>query len=155
MRDAECEPRSTILAELYVARLIDVENKVDGAPLFKTEGPLEHGCRFLNALLAEKNYQSYARRRGRVAIQTGFSDAGRFVGQIPASLAIERLQGRLCEAMEKNGLADVAALIFNTHGESMGRGAHPGSRSEEHTSELQSLMRISYAVFCLKKKNRQ
>src|SRR3546814_4285769 len=29
----------------------------------------------------------------------------------------------------------------------------PGVRSEEHTSELQSLMRISYAVFCLKKKN--
>src|SRR3546814_5994645 len=29
----------------------------------------------------------------------------------------------------------------------------PGLRSEEHTSELQSLMRISYAVFCLKKKN--
>src|SRR3546814_7665998 len=28
-------------------------------------------------------------------------------------------------------------------------------RSEEHTSELQSLMRISYAVFCLKKKNHQ
>src|SRR3546814_8549896 len=28
-------------------------------------------------------------------------------------------------------------------------------RSEEHTSELQSLMRISYAVFCLKKKNRR
>src|SRR3546814_7132761 len=30
--------------------------------------------------------------------------------------------------------------------------AQPGQRSEEHTSELQSLMRISYAVFCLKKK---
>src|SRR3546814_8590776 len=30
--------------------------------------------------------------------------------------------------------------------------ADPGDRSEEHTSELQSLMRISYAVFCLKKK---
>src|SRR3546814_2509832 len=29
-----------------------------------------------------------------------------------------------------------------------------GYRSEEHTSELQSLMRISYAVFCLKKKNK-
>src|SRR3546814_2743054 len=29
-----------------------------------------------------------------------------------------------------------------------------GIRSEEHTSELQSLMRISYAVFCLKKKNK-
>src|SRR3546814_8638858 len=30
---------------------------------------------------------------------------------------------------------------------------HERSRSEEHTSEVQSLMRISYAVFCLKKKN--
>src|SRR3546814_5047206 len=30
---------------------------------------------------------------------------------------------------------------------------HKKQRSEEHTSELQSLMRISYAVFCLKKKN--
>src|SRR3546814_4733993 len=29
------------------------------------------------------------------------------------------------------------------------------ARSEEHTSELQSLMRISYAVFCLKKKNQE
>src|SRR3546814_9205800 len=34
-----------------------------------------------------------------------------------------------------------------------GNGA-PDDRSEEHTSELQSLMRISYAVFCLKKKKK-
>src|SRR3546814_2701296 len=32
--------------------------------------------------------------------------------------------------------------------------SRPGWRSEEHTSELQSLMRISYAVFCLKKKKK-
>src|SRR3546814_19141102 len=32
---------------------------------------------------------------------------------------------------------------------------NPGSRSEEHTSELQSLMRNSYAVFCLKKKKNE
>src|SRR3546814_7325715 len=32
--------------------------------------------------------------------------------------------------------------------------ARKHGRSEEHTSELQSLMRISYAVFCLKKKNK-
>src|SRR3546814_5751011 len=31
----------------------------------------------------------------------------------------------------------------------------PAERSEEHTSELQSLMRISYAVFCLKKKQKK
>src|SRR3546814_5874829 len=37
--------------------------------------------------------------------------------------------------------------------ESVHEGSVPAARSEEHTSELQSLMRISYAVFCLKKKN--
>src|SRR3546814_10450407 len=43
-------------------------------------------------------------------------------------------------AVKKQGLAPMAKIL--------GWG-----RSEEHTSELQSLMRISYAVFCLKKKN--
>src|SRR3546814_9616697 len=41
-------------------------------------------------------------------------------------------------------LPELVAALFG------GRG--PALRSEEHTSELQSLMRISYAVFCLKKK---
>src|SRR3546814_5779292 len=36
-----------------------------------------------------------------------------------------------------------------------GSDGFPQARSEEHTSELQSLMRISYAVFCLKKKKKQ
>src|SRR3546814_8988782 len=35
-----------------------------------------------------------------------------------------------------------------------GPAGHPAVRSEEHTSELQSLMRISYSVFCLKKKKK-
>lgn len=124
---AECEEPATVLAALYFARLFGIEDRVDISPLFETESALEHGDRFIDALLAEEEYRAYARRRGRVAIQTGFSDAGRFIGQIPASLAIERLQGRLAGAMEEHGLADVAALIFNTHGESMGRGAHPDS----------------------------
>src|SRR3546814_5486314 len=37
---------------------------------------------------------------------------------------------------------------------STGGALRPSPRSEEHTSELQSLMRISYAVFCLKKKKK-
>ena len=124
---AECEQPSTVLAALYFAKLFGIDGKVDVSPLFETESALEHGGRFLDALLAEEAYRDYARARGRVAIQTGFSDAGRFVGQIPAALAIERLQGRLSEAMVANGLTEVAALVFNTHGESMGRGAHPSS----------------------------
>src|SRR3546814_5758599 len=43
------------------------------------------------------------------------------------------------------------AVLLRQPREAFGAGA--GNRSEEHTSELQSLMRISYAVFCLKKKN--
>ncbi|MXP29480.1 phosphoenolpyruvate carboxylase [Porphyrobacter algicida] len=123
---AECEQPATVLAALYFSRLFGIEERVDISPLFETDEALEHGGRLLDSLLAEDVYRSYARKRGRVAIQTGFSDAGRFLGQIPASLAIERLQGRLAEAMAANGLGDVAALIFDTHGEGMGRGAHPG-----------------------------
>src|SRR3546814_10506214 len=43
--------------------------------------------------------------------------------------------------------------VARTHQAQLGEAAiQHGARSEEHTSELQSLMRISYAVFCLKKK---
>src|SRR3546814_2481572 len=43
---------------------------------------------------------------------------------------------------------------LSCHGGVMLTASHnPKERSEEHTSELQSLMRITYAVFCLKKKN--
>src|SRR3546814_3420394 len=44
-----------------------------------------------------------------------------------------------------NERASEQAVVFAAHDADV--------RSEEHTSELQSLMRISYAVFCLKKKN--
>jgi len=142
---AECEQPQTVLAALYFARLFGIENKVDVSPLFETEAALEHGGRFLESLLAEKAYRAYARRRGRVAIQTGFSDAGRFVGQIPAALSIERLQGRLAGAMAANGLTDVSALIFDTHGESMGRGAHPSSLADRLTWPLSPWARGCFA----------
>src|SRR3546814_7081788 len=75
------------------------------------------------------------------------------------------------EAQEKRGMATGQWAIHPVTGEDvpiyvanfvlMGYGtgavmavpAHDQRRSEEHTSELQSLMRNSYAVFCLKKKN--
>src|SRR3546814_10198927 len=46
-------------------------------------------------------------------------------------------------------------LLFGNDGENYYFRNQGLDRSEEHTSELQSLMRISYAVFCLKKKNKQ
>src|SRR3546814_1021267 len=47
-----------------------------------------------------------------------------------------------------------ARYVRPSGGRDSGCWARPRRRSEEHTSELQSLMRISYAVFCLKKKKR-
>src|SRR3546814_7187146 len=71
----------------------------------------------------------------------------------PACIDLKRHQ--IDPAFSK-GIDDRAALVLNRPlgTESGGRGKQrPHLRSEEHTSELQSLMRISYAVFCLKKKN--
>src|SRR3546814_6409864 len=52
---------------------------------------------------------------------------------------------------ERFGDGGVFVFVYDLH-ESLLSGARGEWRSEEHTSELQSLMRISYAVFCLKKK---
>src|SRR3546814_9682263 len=51
--------------------------------------------------------------------------------------------------------SETSALFASTpEASALGMGPMPQARSEEHTSELQSLMRISYAVFCLKKKKK-
>src|SRR3546814_2163466 len=49
----------------------------------------------------------------------------------------------------------VGGVGRDADGRAAGGGDHVVHRSEEHTSELQSLMRISYAVFCLKKKKKK
>src|SRR3546814_5878013 len=49
-------------------------------------------------------------------------------------------------------MANAGRLDFDQYFAGLGAGQLDVFRSEEHTSELQSLMRISYAVFCLKKK---
>src|SRR3546814_2846393 len=53
-----------------------------------------------------------------------------------------------------SGLRARTRLCIRDRSHSAQRQLHVHPRSEEHTSELQSLMRISYAVFCLKKKKK-
>src|SRR3546814_3297673 len=55
---------------------------------------------------------------------------------------------------EPSSLREVVRLAYGLQGKQVSLKASTVERSEEHTSELQSLMRISYAVFCLKKKNK-
>jgi phosphoenolpyruvate carboxylase len=142
---AECEEPQTVLAALYFARLFGIEDRVDVSPLFETESAMEHGGRFLDALIAEPVFQDYAKKRRRISIQTGFSDAGRFVGQLPAALAIERIHASLARAMAKHGLSGVSALIFNTHGESMGRGAHPADMIDRMRYPMSPWARSQFA----------
>src|SRR3546814_8382703 len=93
-------------------------------------------------------------------------------GQVQESAdPLAAFQAELCGSMV--GIIDCSKVVFNVktfssfsavsmpievdeEGEVVNAGFLPGgSRSEEHTSELQSLMRISYAVFCLKKKTNE
>src|SRR3546814_10226720 len=61
-------------------------------------------------------------------------------------------QERDAQQHPEPGDGDLPAAPVHRRG---GQQLRPVRRSEEHTSELQSLMRISYAVFCLKKKNKK
>lgn len=125
---AECETPFTVLAAVYLARKYGVDELVDVSPLLETEEALDHGARIIAILLKTRSYRKYVNKRGRLCVQTGFSDAGRFIGQIPAALAIERFHGQLADVVASETLNDkVSVLIFDTHGESMGRGAHPAS----------------------------
>src|SRR3546814_10807489 len=65
-----------------------------------------------------------------------------------ASGITDQIAGRAFYASIIKTLQDVAGYQLTQPGHK----PEPGKRSEEHTSELQSLLRISYAVFCLKKK---
>ena len=127
---AECEAPATVMGAVYLARLYGVEDKLDISPLFETPSAIESGGRFIERLLNEDEYRAYVTRRQRMSIQIGFSDSGRFMGQCGAELAIERLQVLFAKALAAANLPDVEALIFNTHGESMGRGTHAGSFAE-------------------------
>src|SRR3546814_3725559 len=60
---------------------------------------------------------------------------------------------RRCEATRASGRVVARRSTLVPVAQGLPRVVHSCRRSEEHTSELQSLMRISYAVFCLKKKN--
>src|SRR3546814_10355232 len=78
-------------------------------------------------------------RRGQADGGEGAAVGGRRRGRLVAEFRVERGCARHADPRDRS--------------ERTSRGRR-GVRSEEHTSELQSLMRISYAVFCLKKKKK-
>src|SRR3546814_8654783 len=89
-------------------------------------------------------FRSAAARR--VEHEAVAADAGRF--RLDHALHREGRHRRV------HGVAAGAQHVQRRQGrQAVGSRRHAVERSEEHTSELQSLMRLSYAVFCLKKKH--
>src|SRR3546814_10493138 len=73
------------------------------------------------------------------------------------AVQVDRMMPRRVVVQRQNIGAAAGEREERIHHMALGRDAvdSPGHRSEEHTSELQSLMRISSAVFCLEKKNNE
>jgi phosphoenolpyruvate carboxylase len=124
---AETESGATLLAALWLARLFGIDKMLEISPLFETAEALEHGSRVLEEALRSAHFRAYLRESGRLCLQFGYSDSGRYVGQLPASYLIERLRLKVVDLLARHGLPDVELVLFDTHGESIGRGGHPGS----------------------------
>src|SRR3546814_4740689 len=104
--------------------------------LFRSGRTPVHERRRADRRLARK---TPVEERAGIAAKVEIKPGRHFHQEVVRVLPIdERFAIRRLPACEKDGIAALS---------------HQRIRSEEHTSELQSLMRISYAVFCLKKKN--
>ncbi len=148
---AETETGYTLLAALWLARLFGIERHVEISPLFETAEALEKGATVLDEALRSPHYRDYLRATGRLALQFGYSDSGRYVGQLAASYLIERLRLKIGETLAKHGISGVEVILFDTHGESIGRGGHPGSLAERlkylsPTASRQALSRAGLSV---------
>jgi phosphoenolpyruvate carboxylase len=124
---AETETGYTLLCALWLARLFGIAHLVEISPLFETADALEGGGRVIEEALRSPHYRAYLAGTGRMAVQFGYSDSGRYVGQLAASYLIERLRLKIVDALVRHGLEHIEVVLFDTHGESVGRGAHPRS----------------------------
>ncbi|HUA33646.1 MAG TPA: phosphoenolpyruvate carboxylase [Candidatus Binataceae bacterium] len=142
---AETETGFTLLTALYYARLFGVEDRVEISPLFETEEAFERGERVIEEALKSPHYRNYLAKLGRFAVQFGYSDSGRFVGQMAATYRIERLRLRLAQLLERHGLGSLEVILFNTHGDSIGRGGHPGTLADRFRYLAPSMNRAEFA----------
>jgi phosphoenolpyruvate carboxylase len=148
---AETESGYTLLAALWLAKLFGIEQQIEISPLFETAEALEQGSVVLDEALRSPHYRAYLQSTGKLALQFGYSDSGRYVGQLAASYLIERLRLKIGETLERHHVSGVEVILFDTHGESIGRGAHPGSLSDRlkylsPTASRQALNRAGLAV---------
>ena len=152
---AETETGYTLLAALWLARRFGVADRLEISPLFETAEGLEHGARVLEEALRSPHFRDHLRRAGRLCLQFGYSDSGRFVGQPAASYLVERLRLKLAETLTRFDLGGLELVLFNTHGESIGRGAHPATLADrlEYLAPAQSRARFADAGLAVREES--
>ncbi len=143
---AETESGYTLLVALWLAKLFGVAEHVEISPLFETADALERGIRVVDEAVRSPHFQAYLRSTGRMCLQFGYSDSGRYLGQLAATYQIERLRLKIGELLGKRGLSDIEVVLFDTHGESIGRGAHPGSLADRLAYLSPAQARASFAA---------
>src|SRR3546814_7910273 len=124
-----------------IAAFDGVFNRLDDEAGFESECAAGHALGFDGKTLIHPSQVPVANQVFGPDPQA-VADARRLIEA--ATGGAERFEGRMIESMH---VEEARALIARADAVS--------GRSEEHTSELQSLMRISYAVFCLKKKTKK
>src|SRR3546814_4497238 len=134
----------------------DVSSDLDFSRLawFDEIGATGRALQPISLVLAAPDSSPSFRHRLSAYIQTQL-DGG--AGAIAATLATGdrgAISEEDAEAMRRSGLAHLLSISGLHVSAFIGAVLLLVFRSEEHTSELQSLMRISYAVFCLKKKKK-
>src|SRR3546814_6622582 len=157
--DGACRWRLQVVACLEPRRGASATGKRSGAPKGAAPGVRRRGACALLALVRLRRAA-----RDRVGLGPGYQAAGlQSIGVAGHAALVLAVVAGPAFAQVAGGLDvrpdDDAGIVDHVHaGIAI---ADPGvavverPRSEEQTSELQSLMRISYAVFCLKKKNKQ
>lgn len=142
---AETETGYTLLSALWLARRFGIADKIEISPLFETSDALEQGPRIIDEALRSPHWRDYLKQHGRLCIQFGYSDSGRYIGQVAATFWVERLRIRICELLARYELTDVELVIFDTHGESAGRGAHPDSLADRFAYLEPAFARAAFA----------
>src|SRR3546814_5926855 len=98
-------------------------------------------------------------RKASAAKLNNESIDGGHVGPLIFDRQADIIEAHIADAVAKGAKVETGGTLLRQGGvwcpPTVLSGVTHDMRSEEHTSELQSLMRISYAVFCLKKKNNE
>src|SRR3546814_2014990 len=125
-----------------IDRILDLRKLLDVGAACEERQPVDQELAICGILFEPERVEP----RRRAGAQHVIASADRADEQLAAAVLVEEDDARI-------ELARLREQEIERHGLSRTRRADDREiRSEEHTSELQSLMRISYAVFCLKKK---